>query len=382
MSREAHKPWEPWGTVRRERPFSASHLHLFHTCVLRLLFESERFQPALPPSPFALLGTAIHEFLESRRRPTDDDWSDLTARLLDGRIAVRSSAFPGTPKGFSDLLPVRSLLRRVGRIKARWRARSSLSRHHAMAARRGTPRSRVVLKKFGTGRTMPLRGRPDRVEITENGAVEVTEFKSARILHEGRVEASYLLQLLAYGEIVSETEDAAHVSLRLVGPDGEYRTDYGATERTQLRRFVSGLEQTLPAGADLLAEHLATPGDGCRSCAFRPGCPRYLASAPKAWRERRPISTPPIDRWGTIQSVHDDPSSFRRIYLTDPMGGLYCVRGVPPSVSDGPLEAGKAVWFFNLRAGEPGAGRIPINFYIADVNSPRDSAHAAAVYVR
>jgi hypothetical protein len=381
MSREAHKPWEPWGTVRRERPFSASHLHLFHTCVLRLLFESERFRPALPPSPVALLGTAIHEFLESQRKPTDHDWSELTAQLLDGRIAVRSSAFPGTAIAFADVLPVRSLLRRVGRIKARWRARSNPSLHHAMGARRGAIRSRVVLEKFRTGRTMALRGKPDRVEITETGAVEVTEFKSGRIFREGRVEPSYLLQLLSYGEIVSETEDA-DVSLRLVGPDGEYRTDYGATQRTQLQGFVSGLERTLPAGADLLAEHLATPGDGCRNCAFRPGCSRYLASAPTAWRERQPISTPPMDRWGTIQSVHDDPSGLRRIYLTNPTGGLYCVRGVPRAVSDRPLEAGKAVWFFNLRAGEPGAGRIPINFYIADVNSPRDSAHAAAVYVR
>lgn len=381
MSREAHNPWEPWETVRRERPFSASHLHLFHTCVLRLLFESERFRPALPPSPFALLGTAIHTFLESRQRPTDDDWSDLTARVLDGRIAVPSSAFPGTAIAFADVLPVRSLLRRVGRIKARWRG-SNPSRHHAMGAGQGALRSRVVLEKFCTGRTMPLRGKPDRVEITGTGAVEVTEFKSGRILREGRVEPSYLLQLLAYGEMVSETEDATHVSLRLVGPDGEYRTHYGATERTQFQGFMSGLERTLPAGADLLAEHLATPGDGCRSCAFRPGCSRYLASAPTAWRERQPISAPPMDRWGRIQSVHDDPSGFRRIYLTDPTGGLYCVRGVPLALSEHPLEAGKAVWFFNLRAGEPGAGRIPINFYIADVNSPRDSAHAAAVYVR
>ncbi|MDI1480406.1 PD-(D/E)XK nuclease family protein [Polyangium sp. y55x31] len=365
--------------------FSPSRFGALLRCKLSVLGESNA-AALLPPVPLAILGTIVHHV---RRELSEGRWDEK----LEREAAVDLLLHEATQQVDAQLLrdvrtrafaPLRQAIgRREWDIRAsrlqRWASRMTL---HGM----GRPSLRLggLLERPADGGadepgrvetgdeawlvapSLRLRGRSDRIEETTPGTLDIVDFKSGKLQDDdGQLLPDATLQVRLYAIVVEEIGSKA-VRLFLEG-DERHRVPWNDTARRETRVLLETVTAALPRAQSLPAQGLAEPGRQCRECRLRPSCPRYSEWAPTAWtRPQPPGDEPPLDVWGSVESVTDGPNGHR-VELRDASGRLAIVDGLSESRGMAAVTPSETVHFFDLQRTEDrkAHGRVthPLNFH-------------------
>lgn len=363
-------PRRPLQELVRDRPIRVSSLGLLKQCLLRLgLGASHSTRPLLPAGPWAEFGRAIHIFLERCANPSKADWDWFRAELLAGNIKGRSAALGDREVSLTRMLPAELLLRRVGRLRV------GRARRRRMEVMSGTERRPAVfLEERVKGARGELVGRIDRLERWPDGRWTITDVKSGRLRREGELRSDYVTQVAAYAFLLREREGPVGIDLRLVGSDGNWGVRFSADLQSRVEILLAEVRRRLPRGLPRPAQGLASPGNACRACRYRPLCGRYLAEAPGSWHS--PGSTYPLDRWGAVERIKKQ-GRLLEVLLRDPMDRLTLVTGVPERLLPTTLKVGSQVWFFGLHAT---SGSSRTWFHVLNPERGTSSAHGVGVF--
>lgn len=362
-------PPRPVREVVRDRPLRVSSLSLYNECLLRLGLETSSCSAILESSPWADFGTAVHAFLERHPYPSYGDWMNFTNSVLCGEIKAHSLALSGRDIPITRILPAGRLLRRIARLRDHLGRQIEVD-HGWERDPKHTASVEVDLRGAGG----ELVGRIDRLDEWSDGRITVTDFKSGPLRKDGNLRGGYVIQVSAYAFLLQERRPTARIRVRLVGADSEWRADFSDDLRTRVGAILSELTKRLPRDVPVSPLELATTGRVCGTCRYRPRCPRYVASAPRFWRDSN--SGFPSDRWGRIERVRPRAGSLE-VLLREPLGQLALVTGVPKQLMPADYGRGDLLWFFDLRRSQGSSGTL---FHILDLEHPELSAHRAMVY--
>lgn len=179
-----------------------------------------------------------------------------------------------------------------------------------------------------TSSELRLRGRPDESVLAEDGAVEVTDYKTGVVIDEqGRLARAVETQVQLY-LLMAEVLTGRHVRGRVVS-DRVTPVSWGDTERDALRARLAESRGTFPAGALLRSADVARAGPHCVGCNLRPRCPTYLESAPKWWSERAENPRPlPFDTWGVVTGYEQHEQAGGVLHIRDAGERSVVVRGL------------------------------------------------------
>ena len=330
-------------------PLSPSGYQTLLACGLRYVWEESREPPRLPGSPAARLGTAVHDLLARAGRgllPPDpilvrQAWREAV-EAVEGRMRQSWLDRP--------FVPLRTRVRNYEETRVA-AVRLAVS---VAAARRPTPRPGGVEPGAGglppearlTSADGTVSGRIDVALWTPDGAV-IRDYKTGDVLDDteggGRdTKAGYQLQLKLYAALYADARKAWPVGLELVTLAGE-TTPVPFTQAECVALFDEARSQAVDLwrrvgevrAGRVAIKTLATPGEACQWCQYRPVCPVY-----RPWSE----SQPPIDLWardvwGTVRGVSTTRRNLAVVELDAPSGPLHLI-DLDPTPDRNPALAG------------------------------------------
>lgn len=322
----------------------------------------------LPPSPLAILGGVIHEVMKEARvdrTQYEPSATESVENLLERKIRFMEERLSEDPRT-KRLVPLR---RAVG--KTEYRNRKALLRSWAKTLC-GEDRDcclETSSKGSGTrGRhdaelaettsipvgaeqsirvsSLRLSGRPDLIEIDEDGTYHVTDFKTGSVLDgTDKPKENHALQMRLYALMLQEIEEGASVKLWLEGAERVEVPWSRAHEQETIDRLLS-MSKELPIDRTLSAAKLAKEGRHCDGCRIRHRCPRYRDVAPTWWKAKSStIAVAPFDIWGQVQKVAAEEEGTVEVELHDDAGRPVQVYGIAGKG----LEVGDRVWLFDLQ---------------------------------
>jgi hypothetical protein len=215
--------------------------------------------------------------------------------------------------------------------------------------------------------TWRLLGRVDEVAEAEDGALELSDFKSGVIVDdEGELLEHHAVQVRLYALAVEALAPGRPVRIYLDGAE-RLQVPWTADVRASCAEEVGEILSRFRTGAVLAANDLAQPGTWCRSCRLRPGCSAYLEAAPTWWLNRGDAPRPlPWDVWGVIETARRDDGTLT-LEIRDAAERAVRVEGLDVRRGIGALNAGDRVYLFDLKPTEPtihhGARLQPRNFH-------------------
>lgn len=312
-------------------PLSPSGYQTLLACGLRYVWEEAREPPRLPGSPAARLGGAVHDLLARAGRgavPPDDSqvrqaWRE-TVEAVEGRMRQSWLERP--------FVPLRSRVRhyeetRVAAVRlAVAIARRSESRPGGRG-QGGLPPEARLTSADGT-----VSGRIDIALWTPDGVV-IRDYKTGGVLDdaedgEQEIKVGYQLQLKMYAALHADARGEWPVGLELMTLAGEITPvpftqaecvalfDEARSRAADLWRCVG---EVRVGRAALTA--LATPGEACRWCRYRPVCPAY-----RPWTESQlPADSWSRDVWGIVRGVSTTRRSLAVVELDTPRGPLQLI---------------------------------------------------------
>ena len=343
----------------------------------------------LPVAPSALLGTLLHHVA---REVAEGRWGQSTSPRA-AFDAILGQAVAGLPL---ESVP---LDQAVGR--QRWFARMARARLWALedapSESLGDPRPlRQTAGAIGgptearadlgheawivwpDGR---LRGRADLVEPIPGGR-RVVENKSGRTDdREGSLLDGIGLQVGLYALAI---ENVAGGSVQtVIRGDERIAIPWDATTRQRIRAHLEHTLAELPAGKEIRADALASPGPHCARCRLRPACRSYLGAA-GLWTTERTAGRMPLDVWGELLRSTVTERGVR-VELRDAVGRLAVITGLSPDWNVQRCASGTRLYFFDLETDEDRqhAERVqPTNFRERPprAGSPRRPAFRLRVY--
>jgi RecB family exonuclease len=300
------------GSARGERflsnPVSVTAMQTLGRCPQQFLFERVMGIRALPeePDPLSLprdrIGTLIHRVVErlyegflpklrDSRDPIDlrDEMVEQAGSLLEQELANDTSMLRRQFPGLHDLLRQRwlaGLTRAIDGDLALMQDDGSRPEsvesemQHALQFRRPGDEEHVRLL---------LKGKLDRVDRLEGGALRILDFKTGR-KPESVVEAKKIykganLQLVLYAMLVRAATDIvpSQLEARAIRPAGdmfdlpEWRHELSGAGGYLDGEHAVGVEETLAILVRLIRRGLFAPKQDrhCSWCKFKPACRRF-----------------------------------------------------------------------------------------------------------
>lgn len=301
--------------------FTPSQIVAAFDCRLRaVLLATEADAGRLPSHPSAERGTVFHRLLDRAARglipPDRTPWEaverELDSLLLEAK--TRLVASPATAHFSSlevTLMPIEwyNTVQKVLEVAECLLLRApSVS---PVSPRRGPSEGRMGLPK-GSGQwsevtvkapSLRLTGRIDLLARREDGSLVVRDYKTGAVSDQrGVLRTRFERQLRLYALAIQEEEPGAKIELELF--DGDcHLVDASSDSLGRAREELTTLLDTLPTGAELECNSLASPGSSCRYCPFRHVCSSYLSVAPKLWASDSSGATLPLDIWGSVTNV-------------------------------------------------------------------------------
>jgi hypothetical protein len=337
------------------RFLSPSRFDDLRKCRLWVL-SSDGIPGALPAAPVAVLGTLLHH---AAREVAEGRWGESRGPR-EAFDAVLTEAVFGLQPGRVPLDVA------VGR--QRWFTRVARARSWAVedapSAGSGNPRA---LSGRATGTHGPtearadigyeawivwpegrLRGRADVVESTRRGR-RIVENKSGRAFDwNGDLVEGIGVQLGLYA-LATEAVVGGVVETVLRG-DERVTIPWDAGTRERVRALLEETLAELPAGEEMPAASLASPGPHCGRCSLRPTCGAYLAAA-SLWTREETSGRMPLDVWGELIRSESSERGVRA-ELRDDAGRFVVVSGLSPDWGIQTCAPGSRLYFFDLEADE------------------------------
>jgi hypothetical protein len=157
----------------------------------------------------------------------------------------------------------------------------------------------------------------------------------------------------------------------------------GVWEHVFTSEFASEIEKTtrtvstsIRMGAKHDCADLASPGQSCLGCRFRPSCPAYRIWIPDQWSQGQ--ADLPLDVAGIVESIKSRSEGLIDVRLIDTTHRHFRITAIPKGLLTRLPVAGDRLELYELNSAETGArGRYPRNFYIANPARPYASAFSA-----
>lgn len=361
----------PLGNVRIRKLLPPSALADAQACALPAIVGAPDDLGTLPPAPVAVLGTVLHH-VRALWRARD---ATVSASAADAATAI-DDLLAATVQKAERLLAEDP--RTIGLVPLESTAGDDLFLDRRMALRRwakagvtrvdtdppgdlmlspfGEPSDSAHPDHFATGiepwlvaNALRLRGRPDLVVQAHDGAIEISDDKTGRVVDgKGEVLDHHQVQLGLYALMAEHLRPGAAIRLRVTGETARPVAWDGEARAKSVER-LGDMHERLPADELVTADELATPGASCRRCRLRPRCGAYLRTAPSWWRNPAEAPEPvPYDAWGTIEGVEHDPVGTE-LKLRDPVGRAVRVRGVRADHGFATAHLGVGIALFNLQ---------------------------------
>jgi RecB family exonuclease len=261
-------------------------------CGLRIAFRLDSdFARFIRPTTFSLLGEAVHDLLEQAARGNtygsiakvedlrvtiETAWDSLVA----AKLTKLQAAWPLAPVPLPPRWPgYQRAKTRTVRLAAERSPRRTIDREPRISTRK------ILVEAPLKHSAMPLRGRADRIEITEEGT-HIVDFKSSSDYGE-TVREDHRRQLLLYA-LMWESQHG----------DWPFRLSIQTLDGRQLSVDVDPQEAHATASEAMMAlssynnsvKHLSDPerlakpsADTCRYCSFRVTCPAYFSALNPTW---------------------------------------------------------------------------------------------------
>jgi RecB family exonuclease len=374
--------------VRVPRYLSPSRFVELRQCPLRVFVRANLASAVLPPAPGALFGILLHHVREQLSRGRWGEANtprDALERTLATATEQMDRILESTP-ATSRLVPLAGV---VGRV--RWNTRLFDLRTWAERLRvrpsrvppypiknvedenvleervEDAPRLEVGPEAWVVCPTFRLLGRVDEIMEADDGALELSDFKSGVVSDdEGDVLEHHAVQVRLYALAVEELATGRLVRIYLEGAE-RLQVPWTPDVRASCAEQLGEMLGRFPAGAVLAAKDLAQPGTWCRSCRLRPGCSAYLETAPTWWMNVGNAPRPlPWDVWGAIETVQMEGGTLT-LQIRDSAERAVRVQGLDLRRGIGDLNAGDGIFLFDLKPTEPtihhGARLQPRNFH-------------------
>ena len=371
--------------VTRTRPVSPSKILQLEQCPLRYALSTEFLQvAAIPLGMSAIRGIVIHEligenlgrelpsapvlrgmFIQAAERAILEKGSPLLKKTL--REVAGQVLFP-----MKDLLSTSSFVRQ---ILVRYGESQPLNT-------RGSPVSgRTAPGIFGPERKvlsekLDVEGRADLIYKDSSSAIHVVDYKSGKVTDEnGLPKRDFLLQVATYGLAVSERfPPPQKIILELLSPDSEWAGQLDEGVALEVKTLLLQVSALLPKNTRIDANRLATIGQHCQSCSYRPACPAYTA----ALESEQIGQTCQCDLSGTIFEVIQK-ADMAIIRLRTKGGRIAAIAGVPRDIYP-ELHVGAHIRAYSLGITDVlSRAQYPANFYMYRPESPRESAFSAII---
>ncbi len=209
----------------------------------------------------------------------------------------------------------------------------------------------IGVERTWTSVALRLRGRPDEARLSEDGDVEVTDYKTGFVVgRDGQIAPAIAIQLQLYllmAETLTRRRARGFLQAGVVTA-----VPWNEDVRESTARRVSEIGKRFPTRATLAASDAASPGVHCSGCRLRPRCSTYLQFVPDWWRNTGESPRPlPADVWGRVSSIDDEPLGIS-IRLEDVAGRRTLVRGLDPTHDLKGVGVGNKLFFFDLEPTE------------------------------
>ena len=195
-----------------------------------------------------------------------------------------------------------------------------------------------------------LRGRPDEASVAADGAIEIVDYKSGRVIDREGVQSSIATQLQLYA-LMAEHLTGRSVRLFVQGR-GRIPIEWDESDRARIAERVSLMSAKYWPKAVQSAEEVSRPGPHCVGCRLRPQCPRYLREVSAWWpntgHNPRPL---PLDAWGRVRECGRDPLG-NVVHLDDPAGRRVVISGIDVRHGLETVRLDEELYAFGLAAGE------------------------------
>jgi RecB family exonuclease len=305
----APSTWEPLGRPRP--PFSVTAVEVARSCPLRSIFDASLgYEPRLAFS--ARIGTAFHRAVQglsassvpetlsaAANRATSMFTAELNAQTVEADSRPRERDLPRYPERAEHALEA---------VLVEAKRTSEAGARYSKAV------GRAVQKDAGFGAEVPVRsadglliGRIDRVEGVPNG-VKIVDYKSAlRADLPERYERQIQLYAHMWHDTYGQWPTEALVVYPLLGSARSVDVDPVTCERVK-REALAVVETLLSKREGRL---LATPGEVCSFCDYRPWCEPFWAHQASAPTESALLERASVGFEGRVDGIENRVGHIR-----------------------------------------------------------------------
>jgi hypothetical protein len=231
-----------------------------------------------------------------------------------------------------------------------------------------------------------LKGRIDEVVKRASGTIEVTDYKTGRIMdNDGNLSERIVLQLRLYGLVILESVPSASVQPYVQSGEQRYVVPFTPYDVQQTESEHKKLLGNLPPEQSRPADSLAELGPHCRTCRVRHVCPRYRTEVTTLWAKPIAQFRLPLDVSGSVVGRERVDNGAYTLTLRDAVGRLVKIHRLNLSEEDfEALTVFRQVWFFNLSSHEGGLRSSiwhhPRNFYQLPANPGEARAWSMEIF--
>jgi RecB family exonuclease len=290
-------------------PLSPSAFESLLTCGLRYAWEEAREPGRLPGFPSARLGSVVHDLfmragrgdIEPQEPAVKEAWRAALDRIEGG---MRCSWLE------RPFVPLRSRVRHYEETRQAAVRQAIVLAHRAPALRKGAASGEGSLEARLTSSDGRVSGRLDVALWTPAGVV-IRDYKTGSVyeeVEEGKpaVKVAYQYQLKLYAALHADARGAWPVRIELMTVTGDivdipFRPDECEALFEEAKTAATVLWSRV---ADVRTgrrqiDTLASPGDGCKWCRYRPVCPAY-----RPWSEvQSGDASRRVDVWGEVRTL-------------------------------------------------------------------------------
>ncbi len=381
---------ETLSNITRSKPFVPSKLSVYLKCPLRYLLETEiASKTCLPLGPRTVRGIAIHEVIARFHgkemvagQMIMDELVSQIARLIDAGKATEPLMYlTYMQHGIDGILSMEQLITacQLVRIVMHRRAGRGGASHTG-----GIGMTANATRNFGAEipleiPALDLAGRVDRLSREPDGTIFVTEFKSGRAFEkDGTPILAALMQLGAYGLMAKEKYQPNSVVLELIASGHHWSSPMDLGIEELVRESIKAMAKKIPRNMPLDTLALASIGQHCSTCCYRPSCPQYkdvLNGSVGAG-----LDDLSRDIAGTILNTESD-GSYQTVRVKKRSGISARISGIPvalyPRFSTGSMFIAYSLGIYDIKA----KTSEPTNFFMIRPDAPRLSAFESVLLV-